>query len=171
MRFLNQPLPALLYPLTSNFVYAYYKYIVKSLLRKTVQAAPVAAFLTIASSSIAYAADVVKIDPCSTTDQGQFRPVCNLSAAKFGALLGNIINLIFIIAIIAALFYLIYGGIKWLTSEGDKSSVEAARQHIIAAIVGLIIVFMSYFILNVVVTFFTGTGLGNIQLPSLQNIQ
>jgi hypothetical protein len=81
-----------------------------------------------------------------------------------------IINLLFGTAIFLAIAYLMYGGIKWMTSRGDKVGVETARKHIVAAIIGLIIVAGSFFILQVV---FTILGADNplkqgFTLPKLQ---
>lgn len=61
-----------------------------------------------------------------------------------------IVNYLFIIAAFLAVAYLMYGGIKWITSRGDKMAVEAARKHIVAAVIGLVIVAGSFFALNVV---------------------
>lgn len=80
-----------------------------------------------------------------------------------------IINLLFAIGIVVAIAYLIYGGIKWVMSGGDKAGVEAARNHIVAAIVGLVIIAGAFLILNVVFTLLTGSGfsLTNLTLPNL----
>lgn len=69
------------------------------------------------------------------------------------------IAIVSIIAILATLIYLVWGAIKWITSGGDKTKVEAARGQIVAAIIGFIIVVLSFVILNVVATLL---GLGNI---------
>lgn len=61
-----------------------------------------------------------------------------------------IIQLIFVIGIIIAIVFLIYGGIKWVLSGGDKTAVEAARNHIVAAIVGLVIIAGSFVIFSLV---------------------
>ncbi len=63
-----------------------------------------------------------------------------------------IVDYMFIIAAFLAVAYLMYGGIKWITSRGDKMAVESARKHIVAAVIGLIIVAGSFFALNVVFT-------------------
>ncbi|HUD44748.1 MAG TPA: pilin, partial [Patescibacteria group bacterium] len=60
------------------------------------------------------------------------------------------------------LAYLIWGGIRWILSRGEKEGVNNARQHIINAIIGLIVIFLSYFILNVVTQVFFGTNLQNV---------
>ena len=61
-----------------------------------------------------------------------------------------IITALFVIGVIVAVAFLIYGGIKWILSGGDKAAVDAARKHIVAAIIGLVIVAGAFFILNVV---------------------
>ena len=63
-----------------------------------------------------------------------------------------IVNYMFLIAAFLAVAYLMFGGIKWITSRGDKIAVESARKHIVAAVIGLVIVAGSFFALNVVFT-------------------
>ncbi len=64
------------------------------------------------------------------------------------------INLFFIFAIILALLVIIYSGWLWLTSVGDKQKIAALKQRIVYALVGLIIVLLSFFIVNFVTRFF-----------------
>ncbi len=68
----------------------------------------------------------------------------------------------FIIITITALIFLIWGGISWIMSQGDKSKVESARKRITYAIIGLIVAFASYMIINTVGTFF---GVKVLNLP------
>jgi hypothetical protein len=100
-----------------------------------------------------------------SSEQGtNFNQLCNVSPS---GVLGTVITFIFILAIIIALIYLIWGGIKWITSGGDKGNVETARGQIIAAVIGLIITFLAYFIINIVLTVFLGMDVNSIGLPSL----
>ena len=93
--------------------------------------------------------------------------VCS-GSGDFGKVIGTVITLAFTFAVVVALGYLIYGGIKWILSEGDKTKVEESRNHVIAAVIGLIVVFLSYFILNIVLTVFGGgASLSNISIPSI----
>lgn len=80
-----------------------------------------------------------------------------------------LITLLFIVGIVIAIVFLIYGGIKWILSGGDSKQVEGARNHIVAAIVGLIIVVGAFFILNFVFAILTGKpfSLENFCIPSL----
>lgn len=81
--------------------------------------------------------------------------------------IGSLVNFAYLIAIIVALFYLIWAGIKWITSGGDKAALQQARDHLIGAIIGLVVVFLSYLILTLVGKFFLGAdfSLSNITIP------
>ena len=103
----------------------------------------------------------MNVTACPT---GSFGILCTVS---FQRLLSNGINLIFAVAAILALVFLIMGGIKWLTSQGEKEGVNKARETIVAAIVGLVIIFLSYLIVNFVLSLFVGVTLSNLQLPKL----
>ena len=78
----------------------------------------------------------------------------------------NIVVFFVVLAVIIALLYLLYGGIKWITSRGEKDQVEAARNHIIAAIVGLIVVFLAIFIVTIVLSAF-GLNIGQLVIPKI----
>ena len=80
-------------------------------------------------------------------------------------------NGLFIVATILAVVYLLIGGIRWITSRGDKVAVEAARKQIVAAVIGLVVVAAAFLIINVVFSLLgTNNPLkGDFQLPSLQN--
>lgn len=71
------------------------------------------------------------------------------------------INLLLTIVILLALFFLIFGGIKWLISQGDKKQVETAQKTITYAIIGLVIVLLSFFIINLIGYAFQVPLLGN----------
>lgn len=82
-----------------------------------------------------------------------------------------VITLLFVVGIIVALAFLIYGGIKWIISGGDKAAVDAARKHIVAAIIGLVIVVTAFVILNFVFQILFGQGfdLNHLCIPSLRS--
>jgi hypothetical protein len=115
-----------------------------------------------ASLAIPAFADVTNIDPCPV---GNFNPLCShFGPNDIGRIIQTVITILLLAAVIIALFYLIYGGIRWITSGGDKGKVDEARKHIIAAIVGLIVAFVAYFILQIILNIF---GLGSITQLSL----
>ncbi len=67
-----------------------------------------------------------------------------------------------------AIGYLMYGGIKWITSRGDKVAVESARRHIVAAVIGLVVVISAFFILQVVFRILGVQNPLNNGLPTLE---
>ncbi len=64
------------------------------------------------------------------------------------------INLLFVAAIIVFLFYFLWGAIRWIASEGDKNKIQMARGKITYSILGLVIVLISFFIINAIGSFF-----------------
>lgn len=120
------------------------------------------AFLTFTPSALA--TDDLAICPQSTGDFN-FSILCSLRPQNA---LPSLLTFILIAAVVITLAYLIWGGIKWIMSGGDKGNVETARNTIVAAVIGLIIVFLSWFIINFILTTFFGSGLGNgIDLPHI----
>src|SRR5438067_2689568 len=63
---------------------------------------------------------------------------------------GVAIGLLFILAALLCLGYIVFGGIKWITSEGDAKNIQTARSMILYAVIGLAIVFFSFFIINII---------------------
>ena len=55
---------------------------------------------------------------------------------------------------ILLLVYLVYGGVEWLTSGGDKAKLESARAKLTNALIGVAIIAASYAIWIVALTFF-----------------
>jgi len=101
-----------------------------------------ATFLFTAASVLAQTPAGTKVDLTAPT--GSIDRLCLTLLPQF------LIQLIFIIGVVIAVIFLIYGGIKWILSGGDKTAVEAARNHIIAAIIGLIIVVGAFFIIGLI---------------------
>lgn len=84
-----------------------------------------------------------------------------------GQLISNIVGLLLIFAFCLALLYLIMGGLQWITSGGDKASLETARNKITNAIIGLIVVAAAYAIFMLVGQFL-GINITNLQIPSFK---
>lgn len=95
--------------------------------------------------SVVYAADI------DLSPTGEF---ANLTNITFGGIISALIRLILIIAAIVFFFILVIGGIRWIMSGGDKANTEAARNQITAALVGLVIVFAAWAILELIRIFF-----------------
>lgn len=82
-----------------------------------------------------------------------------------GTLISGVVGLAIIIAALLAFVYLVWGGIEWISSGGDKAGMEAAKSRITAAFVGLFIVGAAWAITKLLETFFGITILGTINIP------
>ena len=82
---------------------------------------------------------------------GQFGPLADISLPQ---MVRSLLSLAMVIAAIVAFAFLIFGGITWITSGGDKQKTESARNTITAALVGLLIVFGSWAIIQLIQMFF-----------------
>lgn len=60
----------------------------------------------------------------------------------------NLINSLLTLAAITAIAFVIIGGIRYLTSQGDEEAVRQAKQTIINAILGVIFILLSVAIVN-----------------------
>jgi hypothetical protein len=63
-------------------------------------------------------------------------------------------NLLILAAIMLSLLNLIWGGFNWITSEGEKTRVGKARDRIVYSIIGLLVVFLAFFAINIIYYFF-----------------
>lgn len=91
----------------------------------------------------------------------QFINLVNISA---GDIVQYGIQLILVLAAVIFFFILVTGGIRWITSGGDKGQTEAARAQITAAFIGLVVVFAAWAILGLVGTFFGVNLLSNLDV-------
>jgi hypothetical protein len=107
----------------------------------------------------------------AATDISLTPPKGAIASVKLENIPQFVITLLFVVGIVVALAFLIYGGIKWILSGGDKAAVDAARKHIVAAIVGLVIVVSAFVILNFVFQILFGSGfdLNHLCIPSLND--
>ncbi len=76
------------------------------------------------------------------------------NAGVLGAnLYGSISYMFIFIIVIVSFLFMVYGGIKWIMSEGEEKNVEGAQHIIINASIGLAIAMLSYFFLNIASAF------------------
>lgn len=87
----------------------------------------------------------------------------------FDQVLTFIIRMFFIISGLIAVLYLLLGAMAWITSGGNKESVDKAREKIQAALIGVILLFAVLAIIGVIENVL-GIGMGitkSIQFPQL----
>lgn len=78
--------------------------------------------------------------------------------------LQNIINASLVLAGIIAVFLIVFSGVQYVTSGGDKEKVDNARKRLTYAIIGLIFIFMSFLIINFIAQF-TGVDPDQLRRP------
>ncbi|HUD09925.1 MAG TPA: hypothetical protein VMR77_03955 [Patescibacteria group bacterium] len=71
------------------------------------------------------------------------------------------IDLMIAAAIFVCLFMLMLGGFEWIFSQGDKQKIANARQRLAMSILGLVLIFASFLIINVLYAFFFGSKIIN----------
>lgn len=66
------------------------------------------------------------------------------SLVRFG------VAFLFVAAILLAFFFFLFGGVRWIMSQGDKKQLDEAQKTLKYALVGLVVVFLSFFIVNLI---------------------
>lgn len=58
---------------------------------------------------------------------------------QFANIIGSLLSAVMVIALILVLLYLIWGAIGWITAGGDSSKVTEARNKMVQAVIGIIV--------------------------------
>lgn len=112
--------------------------------------------LAIPASSYAAPPDIqqgLEQGSCLSTDQS-----CDVSGAEgtVNDIIATVINIFSLIVGVVSVIMIIVGGLKYITSGGDSGNVSGAKNTILYAIVGLVIVALAQvivkFVLNKVST-------------------
>lgn len=80
--------------------------------------------------------------------RGFFAPGGTGGVGFLSRFISNLITIFLIVAVVVAFFFLVMGGIRYITSGGDREAAEAARSQITKAVIGLLLVFIAYAILR-----------------------
>ena len=108
------------------------------------------------STILAQADQAINIGP-----GGQFSGLNNITIAT---IISALIILVLIIAALIFFFMLVWGGIKYITSGGDKDSVGKARSRIINALIGLAVLAIAFALFQVAGQFL-GFNVLNFNIP------
>ena len=90
---------------------------------------------------------------------------------SFDMVLTFLLRFLFIVGGLVAVLYLLLGALAWITSGGNKESVDKAREKIQAAVVGLVVMFAVLALMVVIENIFSlGLGISQpIKFPKLIN--
>ncbi len=93
--------------------------------------------------------------------QGEAGEVCTLDTEDAGAavdnIVENVINILSLVVGVAAVIMIIVGGLRYITSNGDSGQVGNAKNTILYAVVGLVVVALAQIIVRFIVGRATGT--------------
>lgn len=117
----------------------------------------------------AFAQDEVEPDTVGNINLGGAQGTFGINTdTGINTLITNAITIVFIVAAVLVLIMLIWGGIEWVISGGDKEKVANARKRIISALVGMAIIALAFFIVKVVGGIFGFDVLSDLEIPTLE---
>jgi hypothetical protein len=105
-------------------------------------------------NSVCYGADQLQVNPnppgtnCANTTNG--------GVSKINTLITQIINVFSVVVGIVAVIMIIYAGFRYITSGGASDKVGNAKNTILYALIGLVIVALSQLIVKFVLNKTTG---------------
>lgn len=71
-------------------------------------------------------------------------------ASNLGSYINSVLSIVIVICLLLVFFNFIQAGFQWITSGGDKGKTEEARNRIVNAVIGIIIVSSSFALLGFV---------------------
>ncbi|MCR4308074.1 MAG: pilin [Candidatus Berkelbacteria bacterium] len=81
-----------------------------------------------------------------------FEPSTNNAKSTFSGILGTVMSWVLAVVAVIAFVYLIISGVNYITAGGDSEKATKARAGILNAIIGIVVVVLSYFILRFAAT-------------------
>jgi hypothetical protein len=108
--------------------------------------------LSLAAFTVLFSAPMAQVGAQNAADVCRGVAAAGGSCSESGGgttvnrIIGLVVNILSTIVGIVAVIMIIIGGFKYVTSGGDSSSISSAKQTILYAIVGLIIVAMAQMI-------------------------
>jgi len=77
-------------------------------------------------------------------------------------LIRRTLDLILIIVVVAAVVFIMFAGIQYVTSQGDAGKAKTAMASITNAIIGLVVAFAAYALIQLVMGQIVGKNIGEI---------
>ena len=97
-------------------------------------------------------------------------PPGNVPSGGLGSNGTNVINmgiyLLFTAGIVLGIFFIVYSGVQWVMSGGDKQKLQNARSRLIYSIVGLIVIAASFLIISTIIMLLGGNANFFIHTPA-----
>ena len=84
----------------------------------------------------------------------EFKIGNDTAASKVGGIISVILPYLFVFAGLILLFYLIAGGFQMMLSAGDEKALGEAKKKITNALFGFILLFVSYWLVQIIEVIF-----------------
>lgn len=93
-------------------------------------------------------------------------PKKGIGFATIGDAIGNFLTIALTIAVLIVLIMLIIGAYEWITSGGDKEAVAKARNRIINALIGLVILAVAFAVAKLAGQIAGFPDIGKLEIPT-----
>lgn len=114
-------------------------------MKKNLNKISIAILSLLPAGVLAYDAPVVSIKESDKTD--------------VAAIIGKVIDWILLLVGAITVLFIIYAGIMYVTSSGNKDQIERAKQTLTYAVIGLVVIILAGVIVNLVIGLPTSVGL------------
>lgn len=125
----------------------------------------------ILTTTVSYAAEV------KTPPLGGFDPLNQVNLAFGTATSKDLAQIIPVVVSwtifltgLTSLAFLVLGGLKWLSSQGDPKALMSAQQTIVGAVIGFIIAFTAYWVIEILQTVLGIKILASIASPTFAQV-
>ncbi|MFZ2513391.1 MAG: pilin [Candidatus Saccharimonadales bacterium] len=97
------------------------------------------------------------VDTLSVNGTGTCETTTTEGADKLNNIISTIVNIFSVLVGVIAVIMIIWGGLRYITSGGDSGKITSAKNTIIYALIGLIVVALAQFIVKFVLNKVTST--------------
>lgn len=104
--------------------------------------------------TVAPTLSAVDVTEQGTQDESNKVLAENQGNDDFATIVGRVISLFLFVLGIGAVFMIIFGGFRYVTSNGDSGKLEGAKNTILYSVVGLVVAIFAYALVNFVLGLF-----------------
>jgi len=79
----------------------------------------------------------------------------------------NVITIFYTVGGLGVIIYFVWGSVDWILSGGDKEKIAGARKKMTNAIIGLVLLSLSYVIINIIGEVVGFNPLGDLRIKGL----
>ncbi len=108
----------------------------------------------IAYTALAAASLLMPVVALAAANPDSFATVSPFSGTSSGTIIDavrNIVNALLGLAAIVAVIFVIIGGVRYITAQGDEDAVAAAKNTVIYALIGVVVIALSAVIVNFII--------------------